>query len=97
MNNPLGLQRQSRTHHRGRIRYGPSDGAGVRRGQARPSFLADFKEDAVKTAAQELAAAEVTGRSAVRCDVSDDVQVAAMVDPPSPSSAELMTLSTMPA
>ena len=41
--------------------------------------LADFKEDAVKAAAEALAAA---GRKAVavRCDVSDDAQVAAMVD-----------------
>src|SRR3954462_8545182 len=41
--------------------------------------LADFKEDAVKAAAQELIAA---GRNAlaVRCDVSDDAQVAAMVE-----------------
>ncbi len=38
-------------------------------------ILADFKEDAVKTAAQKLAAG-----LAVRCDVSDDVQGAAMVD-----------------
>lgn len=41
--------------------------------------LADFKEDAVKKAAQNLVA---TGHKAlaVRCDVSDDAQVAAMVD-----------------
>jgi NAD(P)-dependent dehydrogenase (short-subunit alcohol dehydrogenase family) len=41
--------------------------------------LADFKEKAVKAAAQELVAA---GRKAiaVRCDVSDDAQVAAMLD-----------------
>jgi NAD(P)-dependent dehydrogenase (short-subunit alcohol dehydrogenase family) len=41
--------------------------------------LADFKEEAVKAAAQELVAA---GHKAlpVRCDVSDDSQVAAMVD-----------------
>src|SRR4051794_33127770 len=41
--------------------------------------LADFKEEAVQAAARELAAA---GRKAiaVRCDVSDDAQVAAMVD-----------------
>src|SRR5689334_23608822 len=41
--------------------------------------LADFKEEAAKAAARELAAA---GRKAiaVRCDVSDDAQVAAMVD-----------------
>src|SRR4051812_6350140 len=40
---------------------------------------ADFKEGAVKAAAQELIAA---GRKAlaVRCDVSDDAQVAAMVE-----------------
>ncbi|MBV8553296.1 MAG: SDR family oxidoreductase, partial [Acidobacteriaceae bacterium] len=41
--------------------------------------LADFREDAVKAEAQKLVAA---GRKAiaVRCDVSDDAQVAAMVD-----------------
>jgi len=41
--------------------------------------LADVEEEAVKAAARELAAA---GRKAiaVRCDVSDDAQVAAMVD-----------------
>src|SRR5437764_13547343 len=41
--------------------------------------LADFKEDAVKAAAEELVAAGHKAL-AVRCDVSDDVQVAAMVD-----------------
>src|SRR4051812_24888486 len=41
--------------------------------------LADFKDEAVKTAAQQLVAA---GHNAipVKCDVSDDTQVAAMVD-----------------
>jgi NAD(P)-dependent dehydrogenase (short-subunit alcohol dehydrogenase family) len=41
--------------------------------------LADFKEDVVKAEAQKLVA---TGHKAmaVRCDVSDDAQVAAMVD-----------------
>ena len=41
--------------------------------------LADYKEEAVKAAAQKLVA---TGHKAiaVRCDVSDDAQVAAMVD-----------------
>src|SRR5262245_60876103 len=41
--------------------------------------LADFKEDAVKAAAQTLVAAGHKAL-AVRCDVSDDAQVAAMVD-----------------
>ena len=41
--------------------------------------LADFQEDAVKAAAEELAAAGHKAL-AVRCDVSDDAQVAAMVD-----------------
>jgi NAD(P)-dependent dehydrogenase (short-subunit alcohol dehydrogenase family) len=41
--------------------------------------LADFKEDAVKAAAEKLAAAGHKA-IAVRCDVSDDAQVAAMVD-----------------
>jgi len=41
--------------------------------------LADFKEDAVQAAARELVAAGHKA-IAVRCDVSDDDQVAAMVD-----------------
>src|SRR6516225_2015248 len=41
--------------------------------------LADFKEEAVKAAAQKLVA-EGRKAIAVRCDVSDDAQVAAMVD-----------------
>ena len=41
--------------------------------------LADFKEDAVKAAAQKLVAAGHKA-FAVRCDVSDDAQVAATVD-----------------
>lgn len=41
--------------------------------------LADFKEDAVKAAVEELAAAGHKAL-AVRCDVSDDAQVAAMVE-----------------
>jgi NAD(P)-dependent dehydrogenase (short-subunit alcohol dehydrogenase family) len=41
--------------------------------------LADFKEDAVKAESQKLVAAGHKA-IAVRCDVSDDAQVAAMVD-----------------
>src|SRR4051794_16220085 len=41
--------------------------------------LADFREDAVRAAAEALAAAGHKAL-AVRCDVSDDEQVAAMVD-----------------
>src|SRR5438552_10085438 len=41
--------------------------------------LADFKEDAVKAAAERLVAAGHKA-VAVRCDVSDDAQVAAIVD-----------------
>jgi NAD(P)-dependent dehydrogenase (short-subunit alcohol dehydrogenase family) len=41
--------------------------------------LTDFKEEAVKAAAQKLVAAGHKA-IAVRCDVSDDAQVAAMVD-----------------
>src|SRR3954469_18299864 len=41
--------------------------------------LADFKEEAVKAAAEELVAAGHRA-IAVRCDVSDDDQIAAMVD-----------------
>src|SRR3954447_3302945 len=40
--------------------------------------LADFKEDAVKAAAEELAAAGHNGLAG-RCDVSDDAEVAAIV------------------
>lgn len=42
-------------------------------------LLADFREDAVKAEAQKLV---IAGHKAiaVRCDVSDDAQVAAMVD-----------------
>jgi NAD(P)-dependent dehydrogenase (short-subunit alcohol dehydrogenase family) len=42
-------------------------------------MLADFKEEAVRAAARELVAAGHTA-IAVRCDVSDDALVAAMVD-----------------
>jgi len=41
--------------------------------------LADFKEEAMKAAAQKLAAAGHKA-IAVKCDVSDDAQLAAMVD-----------------
>ncbi len=41
--------------------------------------LADFKEDAVKAEGEKLIAAGHTAL-AIRCDVSDDAQVAAMVD-----------------
>ena len=41
--------------------------------------LADFKEDAVQAAAAKLVAGGHTAR-AIRCDVSDDAEVAAMVD-----------------
>ena len=41
--------------------------------------LADFKEDAVRAEAQKLVAAGHKA-IAIRCDVSDDAQVAAMVD-----------------
>src|SRR5499425_2671347 len=41
--------------------------------------LADFREETVKAVAQKLVAAGHKG-IAVRCDVSDDAQVAAMVD-----------------
>jgi NAD(P)-dependent dehydrogenase (short-subunit alcohol dehydrogenase family) len=41
--------------------------------------LADFREDAVKTEAEKLVARDHRA-VAVRCDVSDDSQVAAMVD-----------------
>src|ERR1041385_1212949 len=43
------------------------------------AVLADFKEDSVKAAARKLVAAGYKA-FAVRCDVSDDGQVAAMVE-----------------
>jgi len=55
--------------------------------------LADFREDAVKAEAQKLVAAGHKA-IAVRCDVSDDAQVAAMVAAPLPSSAGSMPRST---
>jgi NAD(P)-dependent dehydrogenase (short-subunit alcohol dehydrogenase family) len=42
--------------------------------------LADFREDAVKAEAQKLTAAGHNKAIAIRCDVSDDAQVAAMVE-----------------
>src|SRR3954449_13520193 len=62
-------------------------GAGFQEGAGRAGaagagaavVLADFKEEAVRAAAGELVAAGHTA-IAVRCDVSDDAQVAAMVD-----------------
>jgi NAD(P)-dependent dehydrogenase (short-subunit alcohol dehydrogenase family) len=63
---------------------GASSGMGLATAQAFAEagaavVLADFKEDAVKAAAEKLVA---TGHKAVavHCDVSDDAQVAAMVD-----------------
>ena len=41
--------------------------------------LADFKEEAVRAEAQKLTAAGYKAM-AIRCDVSDDAQVAAMLD-----------------
>jgi NAD(P)-dependent dehydrogenase (short-subunit alcohol dehydrogenase family) len=48
-------------------------------GEGAAVVLADFKEDAVKLEAQKLVAAGHKA-IAVRCDVSDDAQVAAMVE-----------------
>jgi NAD(P)-dependent dehydrogenase (short-subunit alcohol dehydrogenase family) len=58
--------------------------------------LADFREDALKTAAQKLAAAGHR-TLAVRCDVSDERPSGRWWTAPSPSSADSMPLSTMPA
>jgi NAD(P)-dependent dehydrogenase (short-subunit alcohol dehydrogenase family) len=55
--------------------------------------LADFKEEAVKTAAQHLAGHKAL---AIRCDVSDDAQVAAMVDRAVADSGDSMPRSTTP-
>jgi NAD(P)-dependent dehydrogenase (short-subunit alcohol dehydrogenase family) len=78
MNNPLDFS--------GKVALvtGAASGMGLATAQAFAEagasvVLADFKEDAVKAAAQELVAAGHKAL-AVRCDVSDDAQVAAMVD-----------------
>ena len=55
--------------------------------------LADFKEEAVKAAAQELATAGHKAL-AVRCDVSDDSQVTAMVDRTVAESGRIEFLGT---
>jgi NAD(P)-dependent dehydrogenase (short-subunit alcohol dehydrogenase family) len=78
MNNPLDFS--------GKVAVvtGAASGMGLATAQAFAEagaavVLADFKEDAVKAAAEKLAAAGHKAL-AVRCDVSDDAQVAAMVD-----------------
>ena len=78
MNNPLDFS--------GKVALvtGAASGMGLATAQAFAEagaavVLADFREDAVKTSAQKLVE---SGHKAiaVRCDVSDDAQVAAMVD-----------------
>jgi NAD(P)-dependent dehydrogenase (short-subunit alcohol dehydrogenase family) len=78
MNNPLDFS--------GKVALvtGAASGMGLATAQAFAEagaavVVADFKEDAVKAAAQELVAAGHKAL-AVRCDVSDDAQVAAMVE-----------------
>ena len=78
MNNPLDFS--------GKVALvtGAASGMGLATAQAFAEagaavVLADFKEDAVKAAAEKLVAAGHKAL-AVRCDVSDDAQVAAMVD-----------------
>jgi NAD(P)-dependent dehydrogenase (short-subunit alcohol dehydrogenase family) len=78
MNNPLDFS--------GKVALvtGAASGMGLATAQAFAEagaavVLADFKEDAVKAAAEKLVAARHKAL-AVRCDVSDDAQVAAMVD-----------------
>jgi NAD(P)-dependent dehydrogenase (short-subunit alcohol dehydrogenase family) len=78
MNNPLDFS--------GKVALitGAASGMGLATAQAFAEagaavVLADFKEDAVKAAAQKLVAAGHKA-FAVRCDVSDDAQVEAMVD-----------------
>jgi NAD(P)-dependent dehydrogenase (short-subunit alcohol dehydrogenase family) len=78
MNNPLDFS--------GKVALvtGAASGMGLATAQAFAEagaavVLADFKEDAVRTAAEKLVAAGHKA-IAVRCDVSDDAQVAAMVD-----------------
>ena len=78
MNNPLDFS--------GKVALvtGAASGMGLATAQAfaeagAAGVLADFREDAVKTSAQKLAK---SGHKviALRCDVSDDSDVAAMVD-----------------
>lgn len=78
MNNPLDFS--------GKVALVTGDAAGMGLATARAFaeagaavVLADFKEDAVKSAAEGLLAAGHRA-IAVRCDVSDDAQVASMVD-----------------
>src|SRR5439155_6207238 len=78
MNNPLDFS--------GKVALvtGAASGMGLATAQAFAEagaavVLADFKEDAVKAAAEELVAAGHKA-IAVRCDVADDAQVATMVD-----------------
>ncbi len=78
MNNPLDFS--------GKVALvtGAASGMGLATAQAFAEagaavVLADFKEDAVKAAAEELVAAGHKAL-AVRCDVSDDAQVAALVE-----------------
>ena len=78
MNNPLDFSGQVA------LVTGATAGMGLATAQAFAEagasvVLADFKEDAVKAAAEKLVAAGHKA-IAVRCDVSDDEQVAAMVD-----------------
>jgi NAD(P)-dependent dehydrogenase (short-subunit alcohol dehydrogenase family) len=63
---------------------GAASGMGLATAQASAEagaavVLTDFNEDAVEAAAQTLIAAGHKAR-AIRCDVSDDAQVAAMVE-----------------
>ena len=72
----FGLQRQSGTRHRA------ASGMGLATAQAFAGasvVLADVNEDAVRGGAEKLVAAGHKAL-AVGCDVSDDAQVAAMVD-----------------
>ena len=62
----------------GQLRHGTSDGKGFRRSGA-AVVLADFREEAVRAEAQRLVAAGHKA-IAIRCDVSDEAQVATMVD-----------------
>lgn len=78
MNNPLDFS--------GKVALvtGAASGMGLATAQAFAEagaavVLADFREDAVKTSAQKLVESGLKA-IALRCDVSDDAQVAAMVD-----------------
>ena len=75
---PIRLWRKGGTGHRSRSRLGLARAKAFAEGGA-AVVLADYQEEAVKVAAQKPLP-QATKAIAVGCDVSDDTQVAAMVD-----------------